>query len=83
MIRIVVVFPAPFGPSIPNISPGYTANVTSLTALVSPNDLAMCDTSTIFIVYQSFLLYNLQGFQNRKKTSLHNVCQDSVIKYNS
>src|SRR6266850_353137 len=32
MIRMVVVFPAPFGPRKPRISPLSTLNVTSLTA---------------------------------------------------
>jgi hypothetical protein len=37
IVRIVVVFPAPFGPSKPNTSPCSSANVTSSTARTSPN----------------------------------------------
>ncbi len=47
--RIVVVLPAPFGPSKPKISPGSTANETSATACMSPKHLARCDTSTVCI----------------------------------
>src|SRR5690606_12300892 len=36
-IRIAVVFPAPFAPRKPNISPGFTSNVMLSTALKSPN----------------------------------------------
>jgi hypothetical protein len=36
MISVVVVFPAPLGPSIPKISPRATVKLTPSTALVSP-----------------------------------------------
>src|SRR5438105_893298 len=36
-IRTSVVFPAPFGPRRPYVSPGRTSNVTALSAIVSPN----------------------------------------------
>src|SRR5690349_15527822 len=38
-IRIVVVFPAPFGPRNPNTSPGCSANDTSSTIVRSPMTL--------------------------------------------
>ncbi len=37
IMRISVVFPAPFGPSKPKISPVCTAKLTSFTATKSPN----------------------------------------------
>ena len=37
-IRIVVVFPAPFGPSNPKTVPSSTARSTPLTAFTVPND---------------------------------------------
>src|SRR4029078_1722698 len=37
--RSVVVFPAPFGPTRPRISPGATSNVTPRTAVKSPCSL--------------------------------------------
>src|SRR4029078_1667048 len=37
--RSVVVFPAPFGPTSPRISPGPTSNVTPRTAVKSPYNL--------------------------------------------
>src|ERR1043165_1092258 len=37
-IRISVVFPAPFSPTRPTISPGCTSSETSSTARVGPND---------------------------------------------
>src|SRR5437870_2687118 len=36
-IRTSVVFPAPFGPRRPYVSPGRTSNVTASSAIVSPN----------------------------------------------
>src|SRR5690242_4563449 len=36
-IRIVVVFPAPFGPSRPNVSPGVISRSSPLTAVCGPN----------------------------------------------
>src|SRR5687767_11469374 len=41
---IVVVFPAPLGPSSPTISLGATVNETSSTAATSPYVLRRCDT---------------------------------------
>src|SRR5580698_5854843 len=35
-----VVFPAPFGPTSPTLSPGWTSKLMSWTALIPPNDLA-------------------------------------------
>src|SRR6185295_4727876 len=43
-IWIVVVFPAPFGPSKPRISPGLMSNEISLTAMDSPNRFTRCWT---------------------------------------
>src|SRR5947209_963460 len=42
----VVVLPEPFGPISPRISPGCTANDTSLTAVKPPNRLVRPDTSS-------------------------------------
>ena len=36
-IRMVVVLPAPLGPSSPNVSPGRISRSTSFTATCSPN----------------------------------------------
>ena len=36
IISSVVVLPAPFGPRIPNVSPGATSKETPSTATVSP-----------------------------------------------
>ena len=38
-MRIAVVFPAPFAPRKPNISPLFTSNEIALTAIKSPNRL--------------------------------------------
>src|SRR5262245_18484359 len=43
---IVVVFPAPFGPIRPKISPSWTSNDTSETATVRPYNLRMFSTRT-------------------------------------
>ena len=48
IIRINVDLPAPFGPSRPNISPSFTKNETSSTAVNSPNFLTMWSTSMAF-----------------------------------
>ena len=37
-IMIAVLLPAPLGPKNPKISPSFTENVTSFTAVTSPND---------------------------------------------
>jgi len=57
-MRIVVVFPAPFGPKNPMISPGLTSKVTSSTATLPPNDLEMfCrDNGLIVISHASLIL---------------------------
>jgi hypothetical protein len=39
IMLIVVVFPAPFGPNRPTISPGFTVNESSSSATVEPNIL--------------------------------------------
>src|SRR5258708_23652312 len=44
-MRISVDFPAPFGPSRPKISPSFTLNETSLTAVKSPYFFTMWSTS--------------------------------------
>ena len=44
-MRIVVVFPAPFGPRKPSTSPFATENERSLTAVKRPNSLVMPETS--------------------------------------
>src|SRR5258708_1084152 len=44
-MRISVDFPAPFGPSNPKISPSFTLNDTSFTAVKSPYFLSMWSTS--------------------------------------
>ena len=46
---IVVVFPAPFGPIRPKISPCRTSNDTSATAIVRPYCFWMFSTVTTFI----------------------------------
>jgi hypothetical protein len=46
---IVVVFPAPFGPSKPNTSPSATEKLRLSTAVVSPNFLVRFLTSIMFI----------------------------------
>src|SRR5579872_5811272 len=45
IMRIRVDFPAPFGPSSPKISPSFTLNETSSTAVKSPYFFTMCSTS--------------------------------------
>jgi hypothetical protein len=44
---MLVVLPAPFGPSKPKISPGYTSNETSSTARTEPNDFPRWETLTV------------------------------------
>src|SRR3954447_6104187 len=45
-VRTIVVLPAPFGPRNPNTSPYDTANVTSSTAMRSPNRFVRLRTSS-------------------------------------
>src|SRR5829696_8012921 len=45
----VVLFPEPFGPMRPRISPSSTSNDTSLTAVKPPNFLVRPDTASIAI----------------------------------
>src|ERR1700686_5234457 len=47
MIRIVVVLPAPLGPSKPNVVPGGTLNETSRKATTSPNERATLERSRV------------------------------------
>src|SRR5690554_5659163 len=44
IMEIVVVFPAPFGPTMPNIVPARTVRSMLSTATVSPNDLLRPET---------------------------------------
>src|SRR5690348_6433691 len=44
IMLMVVVLPAPLGPTSPTISPGATSKLTSSTALSAPNDLHRCRT---------------------------------------
>ena len=50
IIRIVVVFPAPFGPSRPTICPVGIEKLTSLTALKVPKMRETLLTSIIYIL---------------------------------
>ena len=55
IIFIVVVFPAPFGPRKPKISPSCKVNETLLTATLFPNALVTLDTSsTTFKIFSPF-----------------------------
>ena len=47
IIRIVVVFPAPFGPSNPNTRPARTARLSSRTAVNSPKLLLTPSSLTV------------------------------------
>src|SRR3972149_2967535 len=47
IMRMVVVLPAPLGPSRPKISPAYTSNETSSTARTGPKDLRTCEIDTV------------------------------------
>src|SRR6185436_19253662 len=47
IIRIVVVFPAPFGPSSPNTRPARTVRLSSLTAVNSPKLLLTLSSFTV------------------------------------
>ncbi len=47
IIRMVVVFPAPFGPSRPYMDPRGTIRSRSRTATVSPNCLPTSDIRTV------------------------------------
>src|SRR5438105_2982933 len=46
IMRIVVVLPAPFGPSNPNTAPGLARNDNSVTACTEPNVLDILSTSS-------------------------------------
>ena len=46
IMRMVVVLPAPLAPTKPVIRPGSTTNETSSTAVLSPNLLVRCRTSS-------------------------------------
>src|SRR5258708_22706929 len=50
MQPMVVVFPAPFGPSSPNISPGLATKLTSFTAAISPYCFRSCCTSIMLLL---------------------------------
>ena len=47
IIRIVVVLPAPLGPSIPRISPARAWKETFLTTCFSPKDLFVASTTRL------------------------------------
>src|SRR5580704_1164690 len=47
---IVVVLPAPFGPTSPTISPGATSKPTSSTARKPPNDLHRFSTESTAVI---------------------------------
>ncbi|MBT9149193.1 MAG: hypothetical protein DDT28_00614 [Dehalococcoidia bacterium] len=48
-ILMVVVLPAPLGPTIPNISPDLTSKEMSSTTSFLPKDLCTPETSTVFV----------------------------------
>src|SRR3984893_9364592 len=61
IIRINVDFPAPLGPSSPKISPSFTANETSSTAVKSPYRLTTCSTSTAWAASAAISLRPLKS----------------------
>src|SRR5690349_21399992 len=60
-MRIAVVFPAPFAPRKPKISPLYTSSVSSFAAIKSPKrlvSLSVCITASILVsqkLYEAIL----------------------------
>src|SRR5215813_394669 len=62
-MRIVVVFPAPFGPRKPRISPGSTRKLTSSTAVTRPYRFVTCWTSITRLlrnVQKNLMIYGLR-----------------------
>jgi hypothetical protein len=56
-ILMVVVLPAPFGPSRPNTSPGLTSSVSASTAVTDPNSRRRSRVSIAACTLTS-LIYN-------------------------
>ena len=50
-IRMAVVFPAPFAPKKPKISPGYTSKLIWFTAANEPNFLVNLSTDIIGLIF--------------------------------
>ena len=64
IMRISVVFPAPFGPSRPKISPVCTVKLTSFTATKSPNCFFNLVTSIALESVEFMSLYELVSCKN-------------------
>src|SRR6266851_6467290 len=74
MQPMVVVLPAPLGPSSPNISPAFATKLTSFTAAISPYCLRSCCTSIML------LLQNRVGLANSPEISdERSNCQDEQL----
>src|SRR5258707_4677215 len=70
IMRMVVVFPAPLGPSSPNIRPARTARLSSLTALNSPKLLLTRSNFTVIsLVAMEHVRYALLACRYRAMES--------------
>src|SRR5258708_37723831 len=65
-MRIVVVFPAPFGPRKPTIWPFWTSNEMLLTAIFRAY-LLVRHVTVIIAVYSSRKMYNRKPFRARRR----------------
>ena len=67
-ISSVVVFPAPFGPKIPNTSPGFTSKLTPSTTFLPPYVLTSSFATTIAFI--TFHYTDEKELKNKKNTPL-------------
>src|SRR2546430_3118652 len=65
--RIVVDFPAPFGPRNPVIRPGASRNVRSLTAVMVPYRLVSASTAMVLITVPPEDVVNVGSFDARER----------------
>src|SRR2546425_9240210 len=69
MLRKVVVFPAPFGPTSPSTSPGATLNDRSRTAATAPYDLVRSEEHTSELQSLAYLVCRLL-LEKKKKNNI-------------
>ena len=78
MIRLAVVFPAPFGPRSATISPGCTSNDTSSRAMVPSKRRVRCRTS---ITVRAYERYELAFVEVDVVLSLHGRAATALVLY--
>jgi hypothetical protein len=74
---MVVVFPAPFGPSNPRISPGLMSNEISLTATNSPNRFTKCWTRRIGVDMNDQRLSRMMNVREYQQQELARIIHEA------